>query len=394
VLAGTTGAAGAAVSGIAIVAAVVLVAWATDSRTGASAQDAVRTAANAWLLAHRGTLRLPSGTATAVPLGLTVLPAVLLHRAGVSVARSLGIADHLPDSRLPDSRRAVRPALRAAAGAVVALAAAYAALAALVARLAATPAVAVGAVPAAAGAAVLATVAAGIGVVRAAHLGGALAGLLPPAAAAVAQAAAAAVAMLLAAGAALVVLGLATHAGRATALIRALDPGLVGGAVLLLVDVLLAPNAVVWGVGYAAGPGFAVGAGTVVSPFGSTLGPVPALPLLAALPQGENAPPALRAVLVIPVAAGALAGVLVGRRLPAGTPPRWAAAAGAATGAAAGAALAVLAALAGGSVGGGYLTAVGPSPWQVGVAVMAEVGVPAALAAALMPPRARAPTER
>jgi hypothetical protein len=370
VLAGATAAAGAAVSGVVLVAAVVLVAWATDSRTGASARDALRTAVDAWLLAHRGVLRLPSGTVAAVPLGLTALPAVLLHRAGVSVARSLGIAD-----------------LAAAARAVAALAAGYAALAAGLARLAATPTVAVGPLSAGIGAAVLATVAAGVGIVRAARLGPALVDLLPPAAMAVARAATAAVAMLLAAGAALVVLGLATHAGRATGLIRALDAGLVGGAVLLLVDVLLAPNAVVWGAGYAAGPGFAVGAGTVVSPFGSALGPVPALPLLAALPQGDGAPPALRAVLVAPVAAGVLAGVLVRRRLPPGTPPRWAAVAGAATGPAAGAALAVLAALAGGSVGGGYLTAVGPSPWQVGVAIMVEVGAPAALAAALLPAR-------
>ncbi len=340
VLAATTAAAAAALSGLAVVAAVVLVAWATDSRTGASAQDAVRFAADAWLLAHHGTLRLPSGTVAAVPLGLTVLPAVLLHRAGVSLARGLGLTELPP-----------------AGQAVALLAAGYGLLAALVARLAGTPAVAVGPVSAGLGAAGLAVLAGGLGAVRAGHLGPAVTGLLPEPVPAVARAAAAAVALLVAAGAALVVLGLAVHAGRAVALTRTLDPGLVGVAVLLLVGVLLAPNAVVWGAAYAAGPGFAVGAGTGVSPFGAALGPVPALPLLAALPQGATAAPALRVVLVLPVVAGVLAGVLVSRRLPAGTP----------------------------TVGGGYLTAVGPSPWQVGLAVLVEVGAPAALTAALVP---------
>jgi len=413
-LAGAVAAAGAALSGIAVVAAVVLVAWVTDSRTGASAGEAVRTAAAAWLLAHHGTLRLPSGTVAAVPLGLTVLPAVLLHRAGVSMARSLGVGSLGVATRGPgraDRRRTLagrgarerlrerqrrgpstsaetrEPALATAGAAVAALAVGYSGLAVLVARLAGTPAASVGPVSAGLGAAVLAAVAGGLGVVRAGYLRAVVARLLPPAAPAVARATAAAVASLLAAGAALVALGLVGHAGRAITLTRALDPGLVGAVVLLLAGVLLAPNAVVWGAAYAAGPGFALGAGTAVSPFGSALGPVPALPLLAALPQGEATPPALRAVLVVPVAAGALAGVLLGRRLPAGTSPGWAAVAGAVTGLASGAALAVLATLAGGPVGGGYLTAVGPSPWQVGLAVAVEIGAPAALVAALLPTR-------
>ena len=50
----------------------------------------------------------------------------------------------------------------------------------------------------------------------------------------------------------------------------------------------------------------------------------------------------------------------------------------------AGAAVALLAAAAGGPVGGGRLTAVGPSPWQVGLAVALEVTLGAAAAAAVL----------
>ena len=46
---------------------------------------------------------------------------------------------------------------------------------------------------------------------------------------------------------------------------------------------------------------------------------------------------------------------------------------------------AVLAVLAGGALGPGYLAAVGPSGWQVALALAVEVGVPAAVTAALVP---------
>ncbi len=142
--------------------------------------------------------------------------------------------------------------------------------------------------------------------------------------------------------------------------------------ILLLGCVLLLPNGALWAVAYAAGPGFAVGAGTGISPFGATLGPVPAFPLLAALPGSGTPAPAVRAALLLPVLAGVLAGWVVGRRLPAATGPgrlpalltgRVARPAG--YGLLAGGLVALvtaaLAVLAGGALGPGYLAAVGPS---------------------------------
>jgi Family of unknown function (DUF6350) len=359
----------AALSGLAVIASVVLVAWAADSRSGAPTADALRAAADAWLLAHRGMLSVPDGTIGLTPLGLTVLPAVLLHRAGASLARVLGVAD-----------------LRAAGWATGGMAVAYGIVAALVARLAATPAASVGAISAGIGAGLLAVLAGWVGVIRGGDLGSAVRAALPDAAPVVAKAAAVAVATMVAAGAGLLAAALALHAGRANELTRALDPGLVGGVALLLVGILLVPNAIVWAAAYAVGPGFAVGAGTSVSPFGVALGPVPALPLLAALPQGDSAPPAARLVLVGPLLAGVLAGVLVARGLPAGAGRR--AACGAAAGLVAALGLAGLAALSAGSVGGGYLTSVGPTAWEVGIVAAAEIGVPAALTAAVLPGRA------
>jgi hypothetical protein len=290
--------------------------------------------------------------------------------------------------------------LRAAGRVTAALAVVYGLTAAGVARIAATPTAASSAVLAGAGAAVLAVLAGGVGVVRAADLSGALRATLPARVPALATAAGAAVLGLLGAGLLLVLVSLGVHAGRAADLTGALGPGLVGGVVLGVGCMLLLPNAALWAVAYAAGPGFAVGAGTGISPFSAVLGPVPAFPLLAALPQDGTPPPAVRAVLLLPVLAGVAAGVVLVRALPpapagpAGAAPRMLRTAGwgLVAGLAGAATLALLAALAGGQLGAGYLSAVGPSPWRVLLALSLEIGAPAAITAALLPPREPAGT--
>jgi hypothetical protein len=204
------------------------------------------------------------------------------------------------------------------------------------------------------------------------------------------------VAALVAAGLAVLLVALVWHAGRFAELVGALQPGLVGGVILLLGCVLLLPNGALWTVAYAAGPGFTVGAGTGVSPFGATLGPVPSFPLLAALPGDGTPAQVVRAALLLPVLAGVLAGWVVGRRLPAATGPgrlpalltgRVARPAtyGLLAGGLVALVTAVLAVLAGGALGPGYLAAVGPSGWQVAAALAVEVAVPAAVTAALVP---------
>ncbi len=117
-----------------------------------------------------------------------------------------------------------------------------------------------------------------------------------------------------------------------------------------------------------------------MTPFGVSLGAVPALPLLAALPAGGGALlPALPALLG-PLVAGAVIGAVVLRRLPGGD-RRTCAAAAAASGAGAGMALGLAAWLAGGPVGPGRLAVVGPSPWQVAVAAALELAAAAAAVA-------------
>src|SRR6059058_809074 len=83
----------AAAMGLITVTVVVLAAWAT-SGSALGAAGALRIAASTWLLSQHVGLAigpLPSIHLGLVPLGLFVLPALLLYRAGQSVARTVGI---------------------------------------------------------------------------------------------------------------------------------------------------------------------------------------------------------------------------------------------------------------------------------------------------------------
>ena len=136
----------------------------------------------------------------------------------------------------------------------------------------------------------------------------------------------------------------------------------------------MAPNAVLLAGSYLLGPGFAVGTGTMVSPSAVVLGPVPAFPLLAALPA-EGTPPAWASALVaVPVLAGLVAAVLVVRRFPAyelGT----GAVRGLGSGVVGGVCVTLLVALAGGAVGPGRMADLGADLVPTFVAATVAMGL-------------------
>ena len=230
----------------------------------------------------------------------------------------------------------------------------------------------------------LALVAGGLGAARGLAPWSQLASLMPARPRSIVMGMLGSAAILAAAGAVLAGASLAVHLSEVKAATDALAPGAGGAALLLLAQLAYAPNAVIWAVAYTLGPGFAFGAGTVVAPTGSVLGPVPVFPLLAALPSGGRpGGPAWVpvAVLAMPYLAGLFAGIVTVRIAP--TPvmeaaPLWGFAAGTAAGALAG----LGAAFAGGPLGDGRLAAVGPSGFAVGLVAILEIGVTAALSAA------------
>ncbi|MBO0594279.1 hypothetical protein I2485_03570 [Nesterenkonia sp. E16_7] len=85
-----------------------------------------------------------------------------------------------------------------------------------------------------------------------------------------------------------------------------LNPGIVGVLGLTILHLGLAPNLILWALAYSTGSGFALGSGSVVSPLGTDLGAVPAVPVLAALPVEAHAYGIF--VLGLPVLAGVVAG--------------------------------------------------------------------------------------
>lgn len=185
---------------------------------------------------------------------------------------------------------------------------------------------------------------------------------------------------VIAAGAILLAVAVFAQASDVVTLFESLRVDALGATVVALGQLVYVPTLVVWAIAWLAGPGFSVGSGTAVSPAGTELSVLPAIPAFGILPE-DTSPWALIVVLV-PILVGAFAGWVVRSRLVAEfgevrMPQRAAAAVGiAALAAGFGAAAAALAA---GSMGPGRLADVGPHPGLLALALGAEVFVGAAI---------------
>jgi hypothetical protein len=369
---GIIGAAWCVGIGLAGLTTITLIGWVAAPRSalGTGLPGVFRTAVNFWLIAHHAGISLPNGRVGLLPLGLMILPGALLYRSGRWITRTA------------DGRIGVVPV-------AVALAIPYSILAGLLALAARGPVVMPSAWQALLVSFLLALFAGGLGAARAivstrggrVRSGrGALLRLLPDRPRSLVVGVVGATAVLIASGALLVAASLAVHLSQANELYDVLAPGIVGGILLFLVELAFLPNAVIWGMAYAIGPGFSVGSGTSVSPTGVFLDVVPSFPLLAALPEPGPAPALSLLALAAPFVAGGVGGVLTIRVMPSPVyeaAPLWGFVSGALTGFVA----ACLAALAGGPLGGGGLATMGPSAWQVGFMAALEVGISAAIAA-------------
>ena len=352
----------------------VLVGWATAADSAATATAAMAAALQVWLVGHHTSLVIPGGVFSLAPLGLTALPIVLLHTATLRAGRAARIT----------GRRGV-VALTSAVTAT------YAVTAVAVAMLARTETVRPSPVSAFLGAVVVAGLASGSAAVRATGRWPVLWHRVPGLLRLATPAAGAAALVLVSGGAVLVALILAVNHGRAETLVAALDAGPGGTLLILLGCLLLVPDAALWSTGLLAGPGFAVGSGTSVTVAGSDLGPVPAVPLLAALPQGTGGGLAWL-VLAVPLAAGGVAALVLSRTAGHPGPPRAPELAGwqedlqasGLAGLGAGLLLTPLMWLSAGSAGPGRMVDVGPDWWAVGPAVSVEVAIVAAVALVIL----------
>jgi hypothetical protein len=143
---------------------------------------------------------------------------------------------------------------------------------------------------------------------------------------------------------------------------------------LVVVSLLVVPNAVVFSGSYLLGPGFTVGTHTIVSPAVVTIGALPMFPLLAALPDTGPTPPWTSALIGVPPLVAALGAMRAQRHHPT---YRWEEGAlhGCGGGMLAGALFGILALLSGGSVGPGRMTDVGPLVGAVLVHAVTAFGI-------------------
>ncbi|MET8977787.1 DUF6350 family protein [Streptomyces sp. NPDC004539] len=192
--------------------------------------------------------------------------------------------------------------------------------------------------------------------------------------------------VLLGGGALLVAVSTVLHGGAARASFLHLTEGWSGRFAVLLLCVVLVPNAAVWGASYALGPGFALGAGHAVTPLTSDPAALlPPFPLLAAVPDAGGGGPLTWSVAVVAGGGALVAGWFVARAACAGD-SAWSWSRTATRACAAAGVLAVImsvaAAVAGGPLGTGTLARFGPLWWQTGSAALVwglAIGVPAAL---------------
>ncbi|MGF2948778.1 cell division protein PerM [Microbacterium alcoholitolerans] len=176
--------------------------------------------------------------------------------------------------------------------------------------------------------------------------------------------------------------------GEVVALFERLGVDALGATMLTLAHLLYLPTLLIWGASWLAGPGFALGTGTAVSPAGTELGVVPGIPVLGLIP--EDSTMWMLVSVLVPIACGALAGWMVRSRLvwertANGYAPRAAIAVGIAALSAGAAAIA--ATLAAGSIGPGRLSQVGPVAGPLALAVGIEVLIGSAIL--LLAPRHR-----
>lgn len=186
----------------------------------------------------------------------------------------------------------------------------------------------------------------------------------------------AAVAMVMTVAAILVALMILANYAQIITLYESLHTGALGGTMLTIAQIMFLPNLVIWAAAWLVGPGFAIGTGSSVSPLATNLGPVPSIPVLGALPQGDL--PFAFVGLVVPIVAGFLAGALLSKpvQLPVGR-LTWTIAVGVGTGIVGGAVLGLLAWASAGSLGPGRLAVVGPDPLAVGLLAALELGLSA-----------------
>lgn len=355
----------AALAGAAAPLSVLLVTWAvalagwfaSEGGSHGTTRSALRIGADAWLLAHGATLTVDGTVLTAAPLGLTLLCAVVTFRLGRRAAETSAAGD-----------------LHAVGLGTVVLAGVYGVVTVLTAVLASVPGAQPGLGRAFLGGVAVGAVAGGAGLLTGSGRGQQARDRIPVPLRSAAYGAVVLVLTLLGLGSVLVAVALGVQGPAAANVLSGLHADTAGGLLSLLVLALITPNVMLLGSAYLLGPGFAVGTGTVVSPAEVLLGPVPAVPVFAALPQSGPGPVWAGAVYALPVLVAGAAAFIAARAYPTRS---WqtAAARGLGAGVLGAVVLTVLIGFAGGAIGPGRMQDLGAPLGEVLLVGLGALGL-------------------
>jgi hypothetical protein len=377
VLIATLGGVLAALGPLVVMLAVGVIGWfITDAGVHGAPRDGMRMGALAWLAGHGSGVTVMGARITIVPLGITAIAAWSMWRLGHRVGDA--VSGHGPDAdRISDGERDLTVPT-----AIMTFFAGYAVVAVVVATLAAGS-TADPSVPRVLSwtvmmTALVAAPAIAVGSGRAAIW----AAFLPATVRAGAAVAGAVLSTLLITSGLVFVVALALSFDDAATLTSQLHPSPSEAGLYALLNAAFVPNAALFTGSFLLGPGFAVGGATLVSPGAVVLGPLPLVPLVAALPAAGTPAGWVGALLLVPPLAAAVAAFRTLR----GRPLSWdqVALAGCGGGLAAGIGFAVLASISGGAAGPGRMRFVGPFSRDVLVHGVTACGVGALLGAGVV----------
>ncbi|HEY1135410.1 MAG TPA: DUF6350 family protein [Nocardioides sp.] len=378
VLLASFGGAAAALATLVVCLAAGVVGWfASDAGAHGRPAGAMRIGALGWLVGHGSGFRVEGVPVTLVPLGITLVCAVVCWRWGQRVGER--VAGHGPDAAGlgRGERDLVVPT------AVALFTAGYVVVAVLTAVLVPAADEGVSLVRVLLWCLVLAGGAGGAGIAVGSGRAAVWTPLVPPE---VRDGWVAAVGIVLAwtaVSGVLLAVGLALRFSEAASVLSrfAASPG--STILLAAVALLLVPNALVLASSYGLGGGFALGTGTVVAPSAVLLGQVPLFPLVAAVPDTALPSWAVSVLAVCPFLLAAVVVALVQHRRPV---LRWdvALARGAGAGVVAALLVATVSALAGGAIGPGLMADVGPLVGDVAVRGLVAFTTGGVVAAGLM----------
>ncbi|MCB0888623.1 MAG: hypothetical protein KDB38_04395 [Nocardioidaceae bacterium] len=368
-----------------------------DAGVHGDTHDAIASGALVWLAGHGASMSVADVQLGIMPLGLTGVFALIAYRFGHWAGQSAepmlaatGVIDAAQPSSLvfQSKRQSVNKTLTLSLGAQVSC---YLLVALTTALLVPARVGRVDLPSVVLGASGLSLVFGGAGILIGSGQAKLLWARVPGFIQVTLRGAAIAVLLMVAAGAVVVAVHMVMTMNQTAAVVAGLDLSGKDLAGFALLNLLYLPNVVGFAIAYVAGPGFSAGANTVVSMNQVDLGPVPALPWFASLPEPGAPPAVLLGLLALPVLAGLIAAVIA-QRIYAVPALDSAALRGFGVGFAAAIVLSVFCWLSAGSLGDGRMAQIGPNGWEVLMAAGAAMslgGLTGGLATAAWQRRAR-----